>query len=253
MYLSRGFVRRNDLVAGVNDHPRRILISEEDILGMSTDLLDGLYPRAVRRLEPWAAVMGRARPHIFLSIRNYADILPSAYSQALRDGAIPHAMTEYRAHWLGRKPNWIELINAVKAAFGEPAITVWSFDVYRHSPAAVRKAVTGLELPGELETAPGGTMRLSATAVDRIERLGPLRGHAARLQAIREILTRDQGSAPLRSVASGREAISHRTLSTGHRGDQADASRVSGLDVERLHPVTCQRGCTAGARHRRHA
>lgn len=220
VYLSRGFVRSRKLVGGVNDnhlrragggrgfrslddvfvlpegHPRRILISEEDILGMSTDLLDGLYPRAIRRLEPWAAVMGRARPHIFLSIRNYADILPSAYSQALRDGAIPHAMTAYRAHWLGRKPNWIELINAVKAAFGEPAITVWSLDVYRHSPAAVRKAVTGLELPGELETAPEGTMRLSATAVGRIERLGPLRGHAARLQAIREILTTDQGSAP---------------------------------------------------------
>lgn len=163
---------------------------------MSANLLDGLYPRAIKRLEPWAAVMGQARPHVFLSIRNYADILPSAYSQALRDGAIPHAMNAYRTHWLGLKPSWLDLINAIKAAFREPAITIWSLDYYGHSAAVVRKALTGIELPREMEAAPEATMRLSAEAVRRIEELGPSVQGPERLAAVAEIAASESGAPP---------------------------------------------------------
>jgi hypothetical protein len=220
VYLSRGFVRRSGLVQGIIEnhrpaqsggrgfrslddiimlpegHPRRIVISEEDILGMSIDLLDGIYPRAAGRLKPWAAVMGGARPRLFLSIRNYADILPSAYSQALRDGTLPHAMASYRTHWLGRKPSWISLIKTIQTAFEDAPLTVWSMDFYRHSAAAVRRAVTGLDLPGELETAPDGTRRLTASAVRRIEALGPSLSRHARMQALSEIVASETGSEP---------------------------------------------------------
>ena len=231
VYLSRGFERRFGLVQGIIEnhrrlqgggqgfqslddiivlpegHPRRIMISEEDILGMSIDLLDGLYPRAAARLRPWAAVMGGARPHIFLSIRNYADILPSAYSQALRDGTQPHAMASYRTLWLGRKPSWVELIKTVQAVFGDARLTVWSMDFYRHSAAAVRTAVTGLDLPGELDAAPEGTRRLTAAAVRRIEALGPLPGRAARLQAVNEIVAAETGSEPFDPLPPGEKAF----------------------------------------------
>jgi hypothetical protein len=220
VYLSRSFVRRSGLVRGVNEnygrllgggqgfgsldeaiilpdgHPQRIVISEEDILGMSIDLLDGLYPRAAARLKPWAAVMGATRPHIFLSIRNYADILPSAYSQALRDGAQPHAMASYRTHWLGRKPSWITLIRAIQAVFGNAPLTVWSFEYYGHSAAAVRKALTGLDLPGAPGEAPDGTRRLSAGAVRRIEELSPSLPTAARREAVAEIAASEPDSPP---------------------------------------------------------
>ncbi len=220
VYLSRSFVRRHGLVGGINEnyqhlrsgrqgfqsldevimlpegHPRRLLISEENILGLSSNLLDGLYPRATARLKPWAAVTGGARPHIFLSIRNYADILPSAYSQALRDGVVPHAMASYRTHWLGRKPSWVDLIKTIQDVFGEAQLTVWSLDFYAHSAAAVRKAVTGLDLPGELQAAPQDTRRLSSEAVARIEGLGRSLSGQARRQAIDEILSSDTGSIP---------------------------------------------------------
>jgi hypothetical protein len=231
VYLSRGFIRKTGLVAGINEnyqrllgggkgfrsldevivlpegHPPRIVISEEDILGMSVDVLEGLYPRAAGRLRPWAAVMGGARPHIFLSIRNYAEILPSAYSQALRDGAVPLAMAAYRAHWLGRKPSWIDLIKLVQAAFGEARLTVWSLDFYRNSAAAVRRAVTGLDLPGELEATPEGTRRLTAAAVRRIEALAPSPNRAARLQAVSEIISSDRDSTPFDPLPPEEKAL----------------------------------------------
>jgi hypothetical protein len=215
VYLSRGFVRKSGLLRGMHDnyrrlalgrsgfrsldevvvlpegHPRRLLISEENILGLSTDLLEGLYPRARTQLEPWAAALGSTRLQIYLSIRNYAEILPSAYSQALRDGAVPHAMTSYRTHWLGRKPSWIDLIKAIQAVFGATPLTVWSIDFYAHSASAVRKALTGLDLPGQSASRSDETRRLTADAVRRIEDLGRSLSGPARAQAIHNIVTSD--------------------------------------------------------------
>lgn len=192
---SRGRIRSlEEVIVLPESHPRRILILEENIIGSSSDLLMGLYPRAAVRLAPWAKLMGDARPHIFLSIRNYADILPSAYSQALRDGTIREGMAAYRVHWLERKPSWVDLIIATRSVFGDARLTLWTLDYYSHSPSSVRLAMTGVDLPEEFISVPRNTRRLSTEAVRRIEALDQDLSNQNRMEAVNEIVMSDDGS-----------------------------------------------------------
>jgi hypothetical protein len=250
-YLSRRFMRKSGLVKAVYEnywsmlrpwekrlsleefltlpegHPKRLLISEEDVLGMSINLLHGIYPEAKRWLLPWASIVDPKKAHIFLSGRDYASILPSAYSQALRDGAIPRVFSAYRDDWITHQPSWVDLIQTICALFSGSRVTVWTMEHYLESPAAIFKAVSGVELPDGVMEAPRETRLLSASAIRKIEQLDGAVTGKARWQTVQALIAADDSTELFDPLSAREKAL----LSERYR---QDIQRIKQLPVEFL-------------------
>lgn len=218
LYLSRRFVRQSGLISRVHHnywqvtwpgrrqfslgeillipdgHPRKLLLSEEDSIGMSRNLLEGLYPRARERLLPWAAAVKPEKMSIYISIRSQADILCSAYSQALRDGSVIGSFEEYKSYWIHRKPSWSNLVKISKALFPSSRITVWTFDKYTERPAEIIKLFCDLSAPDVDETISTETNRLSVGVIRKIEALDGSIAIADRRKIIRDYISMDNSS-----------------------------------------------------------
>lgn len=153
----------------------QVLISEERILGRATDLLDGFYPDLETYLNTIAKIVGDDPITVFLSIRNQADVLPSAYSQALRTHNRPKPFDEIVEGWLQSPPRWTALVERLQQALPEASIKVWTFEEYTANPSRIIAALTGKD---ELQFAdlsrPDRTRRLSAEAVSELEKVQPL-------------------------------------------------------------------------------
>lgn len=154
----------------------RVLISEERLLGRTTDLLDGFYPNLEASLSALARIIGNDQIAVFLSIRNQAEILPSAYSQALRTHTQPRPFEVLSAEWLHSPPRWTDLIRRLRVALPDARVRVWTFDDYVGNPKGVISALTGVEHLDIPEVArPDRTTRLSAKAVLALEELQVLK------------------------------------------------------------------------------
>lgn len=154
----------------------RVLISEERLLGRTTDLLDGFYPNLEASLSALARIIGSDQIEIFLSIRNQAEVLPSAYSQALRTHTRPRPFEVLAAEWLDAPPRWTDLITRLRSALPGARVKVWTFDDYVTDPNGVISALTGVEhLNIPAVARPDRTARLSAKAVTALEELQPLK------------------------------------------------------------------------------
>lgn len=170
--------------------PRNFILSEEDILGSSADLLTAVYPHARARLLAWAAVAPPERTEVFLAIRDYAGLLPSAYSQALRDGSPPPPFATCRAAWREGRLGWPDLVRSIAEVFGASQVSVWTMEHYLSDPAAVLSAFAGLPLAEVKRGAPSDTTRLSAALVRAIEALDPGLSIPARRQAAQRLAER---------------------------------------------------------------
>lgn len=165
---------RERLLRRVQTHDA-VLISEERLMGRTTDLLEGFYPNLEAYLSELARIIGNDRIVIFLSIRNQADILPSAYSQALRTHTRPQPIEVLADEWLRAPPRWTDLIKRLRTVLPGASLKVWTFDDYVSNPNGVISALTGIEHLAIPEVArPERTARLSANAVTALEELQPL-------------------------------------------------------------------------------
>ena len=198
------------------DYPRSLLLSEEDILGMSANLLEGLYPHARARLTPWAALAQEGGGmELFLSIRDYAEILPSAYSQALRDGAVLPPFGACAAHWNAMRRGWPDLAATILGLFPTARLTVWTAEAYLQAPAPVFRAFCGTALTDVPMQAPEGTRRMSARAVARIGRLDEGLTGSARREAVKAIAAEEAGGEPFDPLSGSGKAL----LSARYRQD----------------------------------
>jgi hypothetical protein len=246
VYLSTQFVRKIGLLKGVHSnhwetsnpsdkfhsleqffvipegYPKRILISEEDVLGLSIDLLEGIYPRAKSRLAPWAALAGGDAMQIFLSVRDYATILPSAYSQALRDGFSLIPFEGYTQHWIRTRPSWVRMIHTIVEIFGASRLTVWTTEYYSERPGDVLYSLSGAELSEFPLPAPEGTRRLSAGAVKEIQQLDPSLSRAARRLAVQELLRHEDSTDVFDPLSQTDKAL----LSDWYRSDLECIARM---------------------------
>ena len=165
---------RHRLLKRMRTHDR-VLISEERILGRATDLLQGFYPELETYLGTLARIIGDDPVALFLSIRSQADVLPSAYSQALRTHNRPRPFDTIVGEWLETPPRWVELIERLKRALPGASLKVWTFEEYVADPARVIAALTGHEDLQIAElTRPERTRRLTAEAVSALEKVQPL-------------------------------------------------------------------------------
>lgn len=149
----------------------RILISEEDILGSSFSLMAGMYPQGVNRLRQWKELLGESSVTVFLSIRNYRDILPSAYSQGVRDGALLPDFDHVLNYWKTARPSWCELIQRIQTEFAHARLVVWSFEKYIQNPDVVINKFVGCNLGG-IDVASGDqNSRMTLEAIQEARRV----------------------------------------------------------------------------------
>lgn len=205
-----------------------IVWSEENIVGRPEEMLSApMFPRLESRLRSLVAATRSARHHLFLSVRDPAEILPAIYAQCLRTGPPGIAFDELRRQWLTSSPRWSDLVARIGAVFPEAPITVWSMEGYTTKPEKILQRVAGTDLARDLDLPPPkGTRRPSARAVGALESLPrSLQGSAWRARAD-AILAEDRGEPPFDPLTADQRA----TLGDAYRADLA-AMRAAGVEV----------------------
>jgi hypothetical protein len=202
---SRNFA---EIVSPLRTVGPKLLISEEDIIGMSADLLIGLYPHAIKRLLPWSEAINRETTSLFLSIRNLADILPSAYSQAVRDGANVGPIRQYIDKWLHTTPKWSDLISRVREQFPKATFKVWTLDNYISDRAKILSQLSGAQCLSFVDLPkPKSTTILSLAAIEEIRRLPSDLPLLVKRQVISRIIMTNSGGEPFSPLTTGDRAI----------------------------------------------
>jgi hypothetical protein len=184
-------------------------ISEEDLLGLSTGLLDWpFYPEAERTMRTLDALAGGGRLTLFLSVRSFAGLLPSAYAQVLRTRTPGGGFAPIREKALSRPPSWTDLVDRIAAAAPRARLRIWTFEDYRRHGAEIRTAFCGAALPAEAEAAaPEHTRSPSAAAIARLEALGADMGREARRAAVERILAEEKDGARFAPFSPAEEAL----------------------------------------------
>ena len=126
--------------------PQTVVLSEENILGVPEQVLRvPFYPQAEQSVTRLAMLGSKAKLVLFLSIRGYDGLLPSAYAESLkfrppRDGGFN------RARLLATPPSWYDLVALIhRSAPGVP-LRIWRQEDYRENAQAIMEEVCGLEL-----------------------------------------------------------------------------------------------------------
>ena len=109
-----------------------VMLSDEDLLGYSDDLLaPGLYP-SFRGAHLVNALSRGASVKLFLGIRAYDKLLPSAYAQMLKTFAPrPEWASRIGDAVLDAPPSWPDLIERLLSAFPNASLQVWQHEEYR--------------------------------------------------------------------------------------------------------------------------
>lgn len=174
----------------------RILISEEQFIGLSDGILGSVfYPEAEQRIHNLRRLLNGAPTTLLLSIRNPANIIPSAYSQCLRAGArgIP-TLGQVREQALSQPPSWTHLVRRIRVAFPEAQLVVWRFEDYIANPGPYLDLISGTRLGNWPELAsPESTRSLSAETVERILALETTLSRKERIARCAELAASDRG------------------------------------------------------------
>ncbi|MGM0583461.1 MAG: hypothetical protein ACQEUZ_02255 [Pseudomonadota bacterium] len=180
-------------LARLRSGPDRIALSEENILGVSGDLLSWpFYPRLARRLRPFDSLADGAELTLFLSVRGFEGLLPSAYAQALRTRPVPGGFGPIAAAALDSPPSWLELVRRIAAAAPRARLRVWRFEDYLTREQEILSRFCGVAAPpADRLPPPDFTRTPSARAVARIEALSPLLPRALHKIAARRIIASD--------------------------------------------------------------
>lgn len=126
--------------------PDTVVLSEENILGIPDQILEQpFYPQAAQSVGRLASLAGRAKLVLFLSIRGYDTLLPSAYAESLKFRPPRPGGFDTR-RLLAETPSWYDLVAQIhRAAPGVP-LRIWRQEDYRANAQAIMSEVCGLDL-----------------------------------------------------------------------------------------------------------
>lgn len=173
-----------------------LLVSEEQIVGLSDGLLGPvLYPEAEARLRKLREFTRGEPTVVILTVRNPADIIPSAYSQCLRAGArgLP-SIEQIRRQALAAPPSWTDLLRRIRKGFPEAELMVCPFEDYIANPGPYLDLIAGKPV-GDWPAlaAPASTRGLSAPSIRRILELDPGLSRRDRIARCARIAAEDKG------------------------------------------------------------
>lgn len=187
-----------DRLRGLRRGGATVALSEENLIGSSLGLLGPEpYPTCGPMIR-WLALLGEgAELRLFLAIRSFDALLPSAYAEASRRHAVPGGFERVRARAAAEPPSWAGLIDRLRRAAPKAELRVWRYEDYA---AHAREAATlflGLD-PGplDMDRRPQSTATPSAAAVAEAERLPTGLSTAEREARTREIYARLPATGP---------------------------------------------------------
>jgi hypothetical protein len=170
--------------------PAVVVLSEENILGVPEHMLrEPIYPQVALNLGRLASLAGRAEVVLFLAIRSYDTLIPSAYVETLKYAPPPPGgFEEARERLLSSPPSWFELVSRIRAAAPEIPLRIWRHEDYRANARAILEALCGCALGPLPEISdPARTRSPSAGAIALAEALPrdlPRAERPARVRAI---------------------------------------------------------------------
>ncbi|MEM7547418.1 MAG: hypothetical protein AAF367_17960 [Pseudomonadota bacterium] len=126
-------------------NPSSILISEENIIGNSRQILrtGKVYHQAAERLRSLPSWLNDPRTEVFLAIRNYADFFASCHAQLVRGGDL-RLWSDYPTERLmDLALRWQDLVDAIRYALPKAHITLWRYEDFVTLEADVLRRMTG--------------------------------------------------------------------------------------------------------------
>jgi hypothetical protein len=201
--------RMEDAIASLRSGQARIAISEENLIGISTGLITSpFYSDLESRLGPLGALCKRSELHVFLSVRNFHEIIAAAYAQILRTRVVPGGFDPIRKEMLDHPPSWTDLVTRLKRALPKAHIRVWTFEDYLNNEDAIKSEFCGIDVPKLRNMGvPERTRTPPEAAIAKIESLNPSLPLHDHLAAVARILDEDNGSekyAPFSDLESSR-------------------------------------------------
>ena len=121
--------------------PDVVVLSEENVIGHPRDILaTPFYPQAAQRVGRLASLGLEADLRLFLSIRSYDRLLPSAYAEALKHaGPPPGGFAAVRARLLAEPPSWFDLVSRIRVAAPNVPLRIWRQDRTAATAIALRR------------------------------------------------------------------------------------------------------------------
>lgn len=227
-------IGQRDLARRIADGDRRIVISDETLLGdIDAAVLGGrgLYPEAPARMRGLRRTFGRRPVRPVLAVRNYADWFASAYATVVRRRPMPEP-SGLAAAWARLPRGWPDVVADVVAAFGR-------CDVVRFEDIAWDKDVLLRALaPDEMPNLPRNRVRffpsMSGAAV---EELGRWRADGRTFvdDDLNRLIHRLRGRPPLAPFDDAAKA----SLEARYA---ADIASIPGLGARMLEPQNLQIG-----------
>lgn len=174
--------------------PDTVVLSEENILGIPDQILRvPFYPQVAQSVARLASLGTRAKLVLFLSVRGYDTLLPSAYAESLKFRP-PREGGFNPARLLAGTPSWHDLVTRIhRAAPGVP-LRIWRQEDYRENAQAIMASVCGIEL-GPLPdiSDPSWTRSPTAEGIRAAEALDPGLSMAERRNRVGEVYAASGG------------------------------------------------------------
>jgi hypothetical protein len=130
-------------------------ISDENILGGARDLLvSPFYPRTETRLKALASLTGSARLVLFLSVRSFESLLPSAYVETIKARPRIGNFEPIRKNSLRQIPLWSELVSRIRSTLPNAVLRVWKYEDHQKHNAKIMSAFCGISSLQRVELPP---------------------------------------------------------------------------------------------------
>ncbi len=133
--LQRYFAKKdlyNHWIGSYEGMHETLLISEENILGGVSGLLKPkIYPNIEKNLATLLLLKGDSKMTLFMSIRSFDSILPSAYAQQARKAKVkPGGFDVIKKNALNKPPTWSSIINRILNLVDADHLKIWKYEDY---------------------------------------------------------------------------------------------------------------------------
>lgn len=151
---------------------RRLILSDENIIGGLKPTRTGFYAKRGRRVSKLLNASGSHKFQIFFAVRSYDKFLSAMYCEYIRH----HPFVTAQSYLGGFNPgtfNWPRIIETLIALVGAKNVVIWRFEDFHRIQDKVFGAL--IDGPGDLVRKPSERIResLSTKAVESLACLNP--------------------------------------------------------------------------------
>lgn len=181
---------------------KSILISDENLLGSSRDLLypgPHIYPHLEKRLKGIQLLSQDSSVEVYLSIRSYDSLLISAYSQCLRQGwgrRLP-PLEFLLEQFSNSPPDWLSFLSRIQRQLPQARVRFWTFEDYITNQDFILQALTSnptITVGPRSSSAPASTSRLSRQCVESVLELNQFLSKINYRQALKAVLAEHENT-----------------------------------------------------------